>query len=93
MLTLFKSNASVSEAEPKNDDFIDEIADISLEEEDEFYIPVLKPAPWLFTKEVEKRRVEEMRAKNTQYKRINHFFLKSFIFCAALNERKNLWIM
>ena len=74
MLTLFKSNASVSEAEPKNDDFIDEIADISLEEEDEFYIPVLKPAPWPFTKEVEKRRVEEMRAKKYSVQKDKPFF-------------------
>lgn len=74
MLTLFKSNASVSEAEPKNDDFIDEIADISLEEEDEFYIPVLKPAPWLFTKEVEKRRAEEMRAKKYSVQKDKPFF-------------------
>lgn len=74
MLTLFKSNASVSEAEPKNDDFIDEIADISLEEEDEFYILVLKPAPWLFTKEVEKRRVEEMRAKKYSVQKDKPFF-------------------
>lgn len=74
MLTLFKSNASVSEAEPKNDDFIDEITDISLEEEDEFYIPVLKPAPWLFTKEVEKRREEEMRAKKYSVQKEKPFF-------------------
>ena len=84
MLTLFKSNASVSEAEPKNDDFIDEIADISLEEEDEFYIPVLKPAPWLFTKEVEKRRVEEMRAKKYSVQKDKPFFFLNLLFFVLL---------
>lgn len=63
MLTLFKPKKAALNVDLTHNNSTDDDIDISVQDEDEFYIPVLKPAPWLFTKEVEKRREEEKIAK------------------------------
>lgn len=63
MLTIFKPKKAALNVDLTHNNSIDDDIDISVQDEDEFYIPVLKPASWLFTKEVEKRREEEKIAK------------------------------